>query len=81
MVAKYDLLKMATVTGSIFSIYHAFANTLLVEDLIIVLLVALTLVAVAKEVKSKKSLQSPTTLPKEIGKTVEETIKEKLAAT
>ena len=55
MGAKYDLLKLATITGTIFSVYNAFADRLLLEDLLIVILIAILLIAVARDLGKAKS--------------------------
>ncbi len=52
MSATYDLLKITTVVGTVFSIYHAFTATLLLEDLLLVTVIAIALVATAKETKT-----------------------------
>jgi hypothetical protein len=51
MGTTYELLKITTVAGTFFSVYCAFAETLLLEDLLLVIAIAAAFVATAKEAK------------------------------
>jgi len=77
MGAKYSVLKVVTVTGTIFSIYNAFTDSLLLEDLIIALLVAVLLLAVTQDLH--KSRTRTTKIEKSIENALEETVKNQLA--
>ena len=82
MGAKYDLLKLATVAGTVFSVYNAFTNRLLLEDLLIVILAAILLIAIAKDLGRTKNRHEEKTTgigQKGLAKVVEERIKKELA--
>ena len=55
MGAKYDLLKLATVAGTVFSVYNAFTDRLLLEDLLMIILAAILLIAIAKDLGRTKN--------------------------
>lgn len=55
MGAKYDLLKLATVAGTVFSVYNAFTDRLLLEDLLIVILAAVWLIAITRDYSKVKN--------------------------
>ena len=55
MSAKYDILKLVTVAGTIFSVYNAFNNRLLLEDLLIVFLAAILLIAITRDFSKVKN--------------------------
>ena len=55
MGARYDLLKLATVTGTVFTVYNAFTDRLLLEDLLIVMLAAILLIAIARDLGKAKN--------------------------
>ena len=77
MGAKYDVLKIATISGTVFSVYNAFTETLLLEDLILAILIAITFVAVANEMKeSEKTRQSH-----DLGKAVAEQAEREISTT
>ncbi len=81
MSAKYDLLKLATVAGTIFSVYNAFTNRLLLEDLLIVIIATVLLIAISRDLSKSKNLQEEKVLDntqKDLKKAIEETIKKEL---
>lgn len=80
MGTKYDFLKVATIAGTLFSVYHTLTDQLLLEDLIIVLLIAITFVYVAKESSRKKAGFADKFVQGELTEAVEEAIKKQLAA-
>ncbi|MCX6798664.1 MAG: hypothetical protein NTW59_01035 [Candidatus Diapherotrites archaeon] len=49
MTTKYSILKFVAVAGTIFSIYNACTERLLLEDIIIIILIAAALVAMDAE--------------------------------
>jgi len=77
MNAKYGLLKVFAIAGTMLSVYRAFTDSLLLEDLLIVLFVALLLVAVAGE--ADKSREKAAGLHEGIGQVIGETVKEQIA--
>jgi len=54
MNAKYNILKLATVAGTIFSVYNAFTDRLLLEDLLIVILATILLIAITRDFNKVK---------------------------
>ena len=54
MSAKYDILKLATVAGTIFSVYNAFTDRLLLEDFLIVILATILLIAITRNFSKAK---------------------------
>ena len=73
MGAKYDLLKVTTIAGTIFSVYHAFTDSLLLEDLLLVITIAVTLVVVTREMK-KTQWHSEPAKTKDLGKVIAEEV-------
>ena len=55
MGAKYDLLKLATISGTMFSVYNAFTDRLLLEDLLIVILATILLIAITRDIGKTKN--------------------------
>ena len=53
----YTILKVATVAGTLYSISNAFMGSLALEDLLLALLVAITLVAAKNELHPANSVQ------------------------
>jgi len=49
MVAKYSVLKFIAVAGTIFSIYNAFTERILLDDIVIIILIAGAIIAMASE--------------------------------
>lgn len=81
MSAKYDILKLATVTGTIFSVYNAFTDRLLLEDLLIVILATILLIAITRDfskVKHRNEEVAVANAQKDLAKVIEETIKREL---
>ncbi len=77
MGAKYNLLKITTIAGTIFSVYSAFSDTLLLEDLLLVILIAATLVEVSNGMKAKHAANIG--IQEAVEKTIEETIAKQIA--
>ncbi len=94
MGAKYDILKLVTVAGTIFSVYNAFTNRLLLEDLLVVILATILLITITKDFSKVKNRheeavanaqkdlmnaqQDITTAQKDLAEVIEETIKREL---
>jgi len=57
MGARYDLLKLATIAGTVFSAYNAFTDRLLLEDLLIVILATVLLIAITRDISKVKNRQ------------------------
>jgi hypothetical protein len=84
MGTKYDLLKVVTIAGTVFSIYNAYADRLVLGDLIIVGAIAIAIVAIAKDFgKAKKAgdekAMEKNGLQKNLTNTIKEIIAEELA--
>ncbi len=82
MSAKYNILKLVTVAGTIFSVYNAFTDRLLFEDLLVVILATILLIAIARDLNKTKNWHNeeeavPNT-QKDLANVIEETIKKKL---
>ena len=54
MTAKYSILKFVAVAGTIFSVYNACTDRLLLEDIIIIVLIAAAVVAMEAENSKNK---------------------------
>ena len=57
MVAKYSVLKFVAVADTIFSIYNAFTERILLEDIVIIILIAGAIMAIASETDKTGSHQ------------------------
>ena len=84
MGTKYDLLKVVTIAGTVFSVYNAYTDHLVLGDILIVATIAIAIVAVAKDFgKTKKAKeekpQEKNELQKNITNTIKEIINEELA--
>lgn len=75
--AKYDILKVVTITGTVCSICNAFIEKFLFEDFLIAFLISIALVESVNEIKSMKEKNSHT--QEECEKAIEDAVKKHFA--
>lgn len=77
MGTKYDLLKVVTIAGTVFSIYNAYTDHLVLGDILIVATIAIAIVALAKDLgKTKNANEEKTREKNELQKNIANKIRE-----